>query len=170
VLRRLVPVTSNLWTLAPPVPGQSDPVAWGTGFAEVSDWRLGPDGALWFCRQSVGFAAGTGSIGSIAGPGGPSGPPPEFPLELQVLDTPGIGGARFYFPSGTPIPSRLTLHDMNGRVVRKWGNDEVGGIASGRFLTWDGRDGDGRNVPPGMYMVRLESGSRAVSARVVLLR
>lgn len=170
VLRRLKQQPGGAWLIPPQVPGQSDPVAWGTGFNEVSDWRVGPNGALWFCRQSSGFAPGSGSIGYIAGPG-PSGPPPSLPpLELRVLGAPNVGGARFLFPSGVPSPARLALHDLGGRVVRKWSDAEVGGIAPGRFLSWDGRDGDGRSVPPGVYVVRLESAGRTVTARVQLLR
>src|SRR5262249_2631322 len=49
-LRRRAGV-NDAWQIADPVPGQSTG-SWGTGFGVISDWRLGPDGALWFCRQA----------------------------------------------------------------------------------------------------------------------
>ncbi|HEX5634878.1 MAG TPA: PQQ-dependent sugar dehydrogenase, partial [Gemmatimonadales bacterium] len=49
--------TGGGWAIAAPVPGQPSASHWGQGFGQVSDWRVGPDGALWFCRQSVNFAA-----------------------------------------------------------------------------------------------------------------
>jgi glucose/arabinose dehydrogenase len=61
-MRRLTG-SGNAWTIAPQAAGQPDPTNWGTGFAHVSDWAIGPSGALWYCKQSdAAYAAGTGEI------------------------------------------------------------------------------------------------------------
>ncbi len=41
------------WTIAPPVPGQPSPTAWADGFFGVTDFAIGPDGALWYLRQGT---------------------------------------------------------------------------------------------------------------------
>jgi gliding motility-associated-like protein len=52
-----------------------------------------------------------------------------------------------------PVPVRVTIWDRQGRSVREVyaGRDRGGWY--GRW--WDGRDGTGRVVPPGIYIYRL---------------
>ena len=63
---------------------------------------------------------------------------------------------------------RLRVLDPAGRLVR--GLDPVMGV-DGAVWNWDGRDGSGRTVPPGIYFFRAD-GSRGVQAggRVVRVR
>jgi glucose/arabinose dehydrogenase len=166
-LRRIT-FTGDAWAIAPPVAGQPAAGTWGDGFNEVSDWRLGPDGALWFCRQSLGFAAGTGSLGRIAGPGGP--PPPTHALVVEVLGSPAVGSAVFRFAADLARPARLTLHDLSGRIIRRWSSDEFARTLDGLRVNWDGRDAGGDAVRPGLYVARLESGGRTSTVRVPFLR
>jgi hypothetical protein len=44
--------SNNSWSLAPAVAGQPAAEHWGEGFSTVSDYALGPDGALWYCQHS----------------------------------------------------------------------------------------------------------------------
>jgi len=62
--------------------------------------------------------------------------------------------------------ARVTLHDVSGRLVRvlEDGAREAGTHA----LRWDGRDRGGRSVAPGLYLVRVVSGSDAAAARIVV--
>jgi hypothetical protein len=47
---------------------------------------------------------------------------------------------------------RWSVHDLQGRTMRS--TDEAFG--AGRFtLSWDGRDGRGRRLPAGVYLVRV---------------
>jgi len=89
----------------------------------------------------------------------------------------GIAVAARVRPSRVPVPidwqgdeaggpQTLALHDLSGRAVRRVG---LGGEPGGTF-NWDGRDGDGRSLPAGLYFARLESGGRHAEARIVLLR
>jgi glucose/arabinose dehydrogenase len=61
-MRRLVG-SGNAWTIAPVAPGQPDAQNWGTGFRNVSDWAVGPTGALWYCKEAdAGYASFSGEI------------------------------------------------------------------------------------------------------------
>lgn len=42
----------NAWQIGPPVPGQPNGQAWGTGFWFSADWTVGPDGAMWWMDRS----------------------------------------------------------------------------------------------------------------------
>ncbi len=169
VLLRLERLGDGSWQPALPVEGQPSIASWGLGFNEVSDWRVGPNGALWFCRQSVGFAAGSGSIGYIAGPGDP-GPPLPLPIGLSLRAAPAVGSASFAVAADPSVPGLLTLHDPAGRVVHTWSNQDFLRGREELLVFWDGHDMDGRAVRPGMYIARLESAGRTVSVRVPFLR
>lgn len=51
---------------------------------------------------------------------------------------------------------RLTIHDLPGRTLATLVNGPKS--AGTHAATWDGRDGAGRDVRPGVYFVRLECG------------
>jgi len=46
--------SGGTWSVAPAVPGQPSSAHWAGGLDSVSDYLLGPDGALWYCNQSSG--------------------------------------------------------------------------------------------------------------------
>lgn len=58
----------SAWAIAPAVPGQPASDKWASGYNAASDWRVGPDGGLWYCRQSTTSFRNTGIIGRIAPP------------------------------------------------------------------------------------------------------
>ena len=63
-----------------------------------------------------------------------------------------------------PLPAsgtRLRVFDATGSMVREFENP-------GPALAWDGRDGLGRQCPPGVYIIRLESAGRTVTSGKVL--
>jgi len=162
--------SGGVWTFPTPIPGQPAAQHWGEGFAEISDWRVGPDGAFWFCRQSVNFAAGSGLIGRVWGPGTLGAPPPHVSgYELRLRVSPAVGTAQL--DVATPIAATLRIADAQGRLVRRL-PDRTGGVAPGalRTLVWDGRDEGGREVTPGLYFAQLESRGVRTSVRVPFLR
>src|ERR1051326_342771 len=164
-LRRLQ-FANGAWGIAPPVPGQPSAGSWGTGVNEISDWRLGQDGALWFCRQSVNFGANSGSIGRISGPGGPAAGAPV----LTIKNTPAAGSARIGVTATGPV--RLRILDLAGRAVRTLIDHADPGSLPGTEATivWDGRADDGAAVRAGMYVALLEAGGRRVSRLIPFLR
>ena len=52
------------------------------------------------------------------------------------------------------VPVELTVHDLTGRHVRSL--VEGGQVNGPQNVAWDGRDGGGKLVPPGIYLVRLQ--------------
>jgi hypothetical protein len=141
------------------------------GFTQVSDWALSRDGAFYFCRQSNDqFAANSGMIGRIICTTTPPPPPPPTPLTLRLFQSPAVNGALFLLTI-TGRPAALTIHDMNGRRVRRFSDDEFLLRSDGYLgVSWDGTDDGGRKMHPGLYVARLESGGRDISVRVPFLR
>jgi hypothetical protein len=62
---------------------------------------------------------------------------------------------------------RLTVFDPMGRAVAGFERMETAG---GHSFAWNGRDFSGATVPSGMYIVRLENGSRSQSRKMMLVR
>ena len=97
-------------------------------------------------------------------------------LSLLVLAC-GGGGSRTG-PAGvasvslTPALSNLrvgevAILDVSGRLVRRILRGPV--AAARHEILWDGRDDEGRLVPPGVYFCRIQAGTAAATRRVVLL-
>ena len=61
-----------------------------------------------------------------------------------------------------PGPGRVTVLDALGHRVREFG-------VPGGALRWDGRDGAGHGVPPGLYFVRWQGAKVSRTVRVVRL-
>ena len=162
-------VSPTFSTIAPSIPGQPSAQHWGEGFGEISDWRVGPDGALWYCRQSTNFAGNSGSIGRVYGPGVLAVPgAPSVALSLRLRVSPAVRSAEFAVR--TPASANLKIVDTAGRVVRRLADARTLAPGTERSLVWDGRDEQGREVAPGVYVAFLDAGSQVVSRRVVLLR
>ena len=65
-------------------------------------------------------------------------------------------------------PYRLDVFDLQGRRVREL---ERGGYEAGsRQATWDGRDDQDRDTPPGVYFIRVEGPTGIKSFKVVRQR
>lgn len=68
----------------------------------------------------------------------------------------------------TPSRVRMRIHDVRGRTLREL---FVGDLPAGRHgLDWDGRDGEGRPLPSGVYFYRLELGGHELTGRCLLVR
>jgi glucose/arabinose dehydrogenase len=144
---------------------------WGTGMVAVSDYLVGSDGALWYCRQSIGFAANTGQIRRIVVDSVTGVPPtPRFGLELAPpFPSPARGPVTLRYRLGAPARVDLRVLDASGRLVRALVAGELRG-APGEDLTWDTRDERGARVPAGLYLVRLEVGGEVHMRRLPLVR
>ena len=74
---------------------------------------------------------------------------------------------KFTSGPGRAVPPVLSIHDASGRLLRTLVRD-VSGEAD-RSLGWDGRDGQGRRLPPGPYFYRGDSRPEEIRGKVVLL-
>ena len=65
----------------------------------------------------------------------------------------------------------LAVYDLAGRLVRRLLDERLEAGAHARAAAWDGRDGQGRELPSGTYVLRLAGdGVPAVTRKVTLLR
>jgi hypothetical protein len=74
-------------------------------------------------------------------------------------------GVRFFLAS--PADVHISVCDVTGREVARLmeGRREPGPHA----IAWDGRDGDGRPAPAGVYLLRVRAGDRTAARALVLL-
>lgn len=76
---------------------------------------------------------------------------------------PTAGATRIAFehnqPAGTAAEAEIRVFTLAGRLVRRFGSDEVlpsGTLGTRRVtLAWDGRDADGDRLAPGIYLYRV---------------
>jgi hypothetical protein len=87
---------------------------------------------------------------------------------------PASSAARFDFVIGTslaagrPVPVSLTIHDVQGRLVR---TVYEGAHDAGRYSTsWDTRDEGGRPVAVGLYYARFHAGDASAQEKVLVVR
>lgn len=80
---------------------------------------------------------------------------------------PARGGVEFSFDLPAEAAVRLVVVDPRGRVVRIVDDGRRG--AGIHHVAWDGRDGQGRLVAAGLYVLRLEAGDRALTRKFVRL-
>jgi hypothetical protein len=73
---------------------------------------------------------------------------------------------RYDLPARGPVA--LTVHSVDGRVVRTLAAGEAG--PGPVEVVWDGRDGSGERVASGLYFARLEACGVARSEKVVVLK
>ena len=63
-IRRLT-WSGSSWITPPAVPGQPNGSDWGTGFVAICDCVQGPDGAIYYVKQSATYGSGPGIVGRI---------------------------------------------------------------------------------------------------------
>jgi len=113
--------------------------------------------------ETLDAAIGVGEpLGVGVPPAGPRAP------RVSALPNPVQGSSAIRVETGVAGEQDVVVCDLLGRTVRRL---DHGRYAAGlRTIPWDGRDGQGRRLAAGVYLVRLDAGGRVVSARVALLR
>jgi hypothetical protein len=71
-------------------------------------------------------------------------------------------------PGGAAAPARVDLYDVNGRLVRTLADGDY--TLGYQAVTWDGRDGGGRQVASGVYFLESRSGASRTHVTVVIAR
>src|SRR5262249_61368247 len=89
------------------------------------------------------------------------------PLHVHVQPSPSFGHVEFVSDAGGDTPTRITILDLQGRVVRALAPARLG---AGARATWDGFDARGVRAAAGVYQARLERGGQVQITRVVLLQ
>ncbi len=100
--------------------------------------------------------------------GNPAQKPLSAKLALGVSPNPCRERATISFQVPATGQAELAVYNITGQKVRT--------LLSGRLLAgehgfvWDGRDGSGKKVSSGTYLVNLKSGDQQVSKRLVLVK
>lgn len=165
---RRIKKTGGSWAPAPAVPGQPTVDNWATATTNVSDYAVGPDGGLYYCKQF-----GNPEIRRIVYTNNPSGVGdgssgdwlPNLTAQPNPLRAGGTG-VRLQFQMAVAGPVRLSIYDVGGRLVRTLRDGHLD--AGPGEAHWDGVAGDGRPVRSGVYFVRLDGPGTALTTRVVV--
>ena len=103
--------------------------------------------------------------------------PPNTELVFGTAGNPASSNP--YFLGGDPYRLRFNLaqsgrvlvrlYDITGRLVRTLHDADT---ASGfeNEIEWDGNNSDGRQVAPGIYLIRFESGNFTDTRKIVVLK
>lgn len=94
--------------------------------------------------------------------------PPRPAALLSVAPNPFNPATELSIDLVAAGPARLEIFDVRGRRVRVLVD---GALAAGTHRwRWNGRDDDGRAVPGGSYLARLQGGDGTASTKLLLLR
>ncbi len=162
----------GVWMPSDSLPGQPAGGFFATGMSTALDFQTGPDGSYYYLSQDDSTGFGNGSIQRIRHLG------PTQPL--SVLDA--IGGPIAFSSSPNPFTTRADLsfrlprstpvtidvYDVLGRRVRRV-MDRIGTAGENR-VAWDGADGQGRALRPGVYLGRIEFLGVSETIRLVRLK
>ncbi len=174
-LRRLHDYGGGVWDVAPPVPGQPNATNWATGFRQVSEYLVGPDGALWYCKMAHSFDEADSVTGEIrriyyepeitaVNEG------PMRGLELMApFPSPSRGSSQIHFRLPRPSMVELSIFDPQGRRVRSLVHGSMQ-LAGEHRVGWDGRFDSGAAAPTGMYMIRMSANGVVRERRLPLVR
>lgn len=77
-------------------------------------------------------------------------------------------GSEIVYSLAAEGTARLAVYDVTGRRVRELANGTQ--AAGPHRVRWDGRDGEGRSLGSGVYMVRLEAAGQARERKLVRVR
>ncbi len=160
----------STWTIAAPVAGQPSAEFWGSNFVAVSDYALGKDGALYYCRQFATPFSGPGEIRRIMGGESVSVETPVPSVSFaKPYPSPSSGRVEFSWSLAARSHVSLVIHDVRGRMVRALVTARQDN--AGRYrASWNGLDQGGRAVGSGIYFARLVVDGRTFEHRVPLVK
>jgi flagellar hook capping protein FlgD len=86
-------------------------------------------------------------------------------LRVQAVRNPFSQGSGFRLELPKSAPVRIRILDVSGREVTTL---QPGSLGPGFVeVAWDGRNGQGRSVPVGLYVYRVEAGSESITGKIV---
>jgi Glucose / Sorbosone dehydrogenase/FlgD Ig-like domain len=171
-MRMLHPESDGTWTRIP-TGGSVSFDFFADNLSYPTDFQWGPDGDLWWTSYgNDSWDPGSGTLHRMycdvvelaAAPAERH----DRPLQLRAMPNPARGPMAFSAVLSTRERVLLTVHDIAGRrVVTLLDADREPGVVQ---VAWDGRDEHGRPVPSGLYLARIEAGSRTSTTRIVQTR
>jgi glucose/arabinose dehydrogenase len=165
-IRRITDYTGT-WLPAAAVPGQPNATDWGTAIANVSDYLVGPDGGLYYCKQfsaaSIRRIVYTANQGGVGDGGGNR--PPILSVSPNPF-APGHGNARIEFRTERPGPVEIGVYDLSGRnmaTIPAYADD-----GKSHIVSWNGFGRDGQPLRSGIYFLKMSGAKNDGTARLVI--
>lgn len=93
---------------------------------------------------------------------------PVCPVLHEAEPNPFIGSTLIRFDLPVADYVTLNVHDIRGRLVSQITDESR--PAGSHSVPWDGSDDYGKTLPGGIYFVRMQAGTYASTAKVVLAR
>jgi hypothetical protein len=92
------------------------------------------------------------------------------PMRLyQNAPNPFSGKTVIRFSIGQRATGNLTIYDVSGRMVRCWDlHTAYSKLPTG--IVWDGKDMHGDEVPGGIYLYTLTSGTYSATKKLILVK
>lgn len=121
--------------------------------------------------DELGPAGTSGRVYLLAGPSVGNGP---SLTSLRVANggarvgIAGADGAGMVLDLSDAAHVSVVVYDVTGRAIRSLMDSVL--PAGRREVSWDGRDGNGRSVPSGIYFYQVRSGSEETQRRILRLR
>jgi hypothetical protein len=89
---------------------------------------------------------------------------PTYPeMDLKVTCSPNPFKNITHILAGRNWATGVSIYTADGRLVRSLQAGQVNGL-----VTWDGRDGSGRRLSPGVYLVQVSGNGQMASEQVLL--
>lgn len=96
--------------------------------------------------------------------GGPSSTLSGSKQAIRISPNPSRGWCRISMPESR-LATKVSIYDNGGRLVRRM---SFGPWTS--FFDWDAKDGSGKKVAAGVYLVRAQLGEKSFSSKAVVIR
>jgi hypothetical protein len=118
------------------------------------------------------------SLSFYAGPGSPTSVPSELPgprtarMTARLLPShpnPFNPLTTIHYELLRPSQVQLAIYDLSGRLVRTLVNGTTK-AAGTHHTVWNGKDGSGRSVASGVYLVALRDGVSTATQKLTLLK
>ena len=85
--------------------------------------------------------------------------------KLKVAPVPGARSVSIGLEKGYSVTGSVQVYNLRGQKVKDLGTLS---LDSSRSVIWDARDGQGRKVGPGLYLVKVKTTLETMTARVML--
>jgi hypothetical protein len=165
------PITATNFAQATPAVGLPTPGPAGTT-EHYSIGGLGSGSTYYFAIKTVDDAGNWSALSNVVSRQAPVtgvGDDPGVELALSVpWPSPAQTSTRIAYALPEAGPADVAVFDVSGREVRRVAS---GWVSAGRGeFVWDLRDGSGRSVSAGLYLVKARLGGRDWTRRVLVVR